>query len=87
MPERMVQANGVELCTESFGDPADPSILRRRHPKAKQPALEPAILGPCQMLDDARNRQIRHREKADRSLFPREFDERSRSDRSVGRTR
>jgi pimeloyl-ACP methyl ester carboxylesterase len=23
----MVQANGVELCTESFGDPADPPIL------------------------------------------------------------
>jgi pimeloyl-ACP methyl ester carboxylesterase len=25
--ERMVQASGVELCTESFGDPADPPIL------------------------------------------------------------
>jgi pimeloyl-ACP methyl ester carboxylesterase len=25
--ERMVEANGVELCTESFGDPADPAIL------------------------------------------------------------
>jgi pimeloyl-ACP methyl ester carboxylesterase len=25
--ERMIQANGVELCTESFGDPADPPIL------------------------------------------------------------
>ena len=25
--ERMVQANGVEICTESFGDPADPPIL------------------------------------------------------------
>src|ERR671937_1991657 len=23
----MVEANGVELCTESFGDPADPPIL------------------------------------------------------------
>ena len=27
MPERMVQANGVRLCTESFGDPVDPPIL------------------------------------------------------------
>ena len=25
--ERMVEVNGVELCTESFGDPADPPIL------------------------------------------------------------
>ena len=27
MGERMIQANGVELCTEPFGDPADPPIL------------------------------------------------------------
>jgi pimeloyl-ACP methyl ester carboxylesterase len=25
--ERLIEANGVELCTESFGDPADPPIL------------------------------------------------------------
>jgi pimeloyl-ACP methyl ester carboxylesterase len=25
--ERMIEANGVELCTESFGDPGDPPIL------------------------------------------------------------
>jgi pimeloyl-ACP methyl ester carboxylesterase len=25
--ERMIRANGVELCTESFGDPAHPAIL------------------------------------------------------------
>jgi pimeloyl-ACP methyl ester carboxylesterase len=25
--ERMIEANGVELCTESFGRPADPPIL------------------------------------------------------------
>jgi pimeloyl-ACP methyl ester carboxylesterase len=25
--ERMIEANGVELCTEGFGDPGDPSIL------------------------------------------------------------
>jgi pimeloyl-ACP methyl ester carboxylesterase len=27
MTERMIQANGIELCTEPFGDPADPPIL------------------------------------------------------------
>lgn len=27
MRERMIEANGVELCTESFGDPGDPPIL------------------------------------------------------------
>ena len=27
MAERMIRANGVELCTESFGDPAHPAIL------------------------------------------------------------
>src|SRR5215218_10031357 len=25
--EQMIQANGVELCTEPFGDPADPPVL------------------------------------------------------------
>lgn len=27
MTERIVEANGVELCVETFGDPADPAIL------------------------------------------------------------
>ncbi len=27
MTERFIEANGVELCTEPFGDPADPSLL------------------------------------------------------------
>jgi pimeloyl-ACP methyl ester carboxylesterase len=27
MPERTIEANGVEICTESFGDPDDPPIL------------------------------------------------------------
>ena len=26
MAERMVEVNGVELCTESFGDPSDPPV-------------------------------------------------------------
>jgi len=25
--ERMIEVNGVELCTEAFGDPAGPPIL------------------------------------------------------------
>jgi pimeloyl-ACP methyl ester carboxylesterase len=27
LPERIVQANGVDLCAETFGDPADPAIV------------------------------------------------------------
>jgi pimeloyl-ACP methyl ester carboxylesterase len=27
MTERIVSVNGVEICTESFGDPADPPVL------------------------------------------------------------
>ncbi len=27
MAERLIEANGIELCTEPFGDPADPPIL------------------------------------------------------------
>ena len=27
MVERMIETNGVELCTESFGRPADPAVL------------------------------------------------------------
>ncbi|MEU5989853.1 alpha/beta fold hydrolase [Spirillospora sp. NPDC047418] len=27
MAERLIEASGVEICTESFGDPADPPIL------------------------------------------------------------
>jgi pimeloyl-ACP methyl ester carboxylesterase len=27
LAERMIEANGVELCTEAFGDPADAPIL------------------------------------------------------------
>jgi pimeloyl-ACP methyl ester carboxylesterase len=27
MGEQMIEVNGVELCTESFGDPGDPPVL------------------------------------------------------------
>ena len=26
-PERMIEGNGIEICTDAFGDPADPCIL------------------------------------------------------------
>ena len=26
-PERMIEANGIEICADSFGDPGDPAIL------------------------------------------------------------
>jgi hypothetical protein len=54
-----------------------------RHLHAEQPALEPAILGPCQMLDDARDRQIRRWQQAGRRRLPLEVDERGRGNRSV----
>ena len=25
--ERMIEGNGIEFCTDSFGDPSDPAIL------------------------------------------------------------
>ena len=54
-----------------------------RHLHAQQPALEPTILGPCQMLDDAGDRQIRRWQQAGRGLPPLKVDERGRCDRSV----
>ncbi|NUU23863.1 MAG: alpha/beta hydrolase, partial [Streptomycetaceae bacterium] len=27
MTERMIETSGIELCTESFGDPGDPPVL------------------------------------------------------------
>jgi HAD superfamily hydrolase (TIGR01509 family) len=53
------------------------------HRHAEQPALEPAILGPCQMLDDARDRQIRRWQQAGRGLRPLEVHESGRGDRPV----
>ena len=50
---------------------------------AEQPALEPAILDPCQMLDDARDRHIRRWQQAGRGLLPLQVDERGRCNRSV----
>ena len=54
-----------------------------RHRHAEQPALEPAVLGPRQMPDDACDRQIRRWQQAGRGLLPLEVNERGRCNRSV----
>ena len=51
MAERMVEANGVELCTEPFGDPGDPPILLIMGSGASMLWWEE---GFCRMLADAR---------------------------------
>ena len=50
MTERMVEANGVELCTEPFGDPTDPAILLIMGVGGSMLWWED---GFCQMLADA----------------------------------
>src|SRR5829696_5324447 len=54
-----------------------------RHLHTPQPALEPAVLGPCQVLDDARDRQVRRRQQARRGFLPPKVDERCGCDRPV----
>ena len=53
------------------------------HLDTEQPALEPAVLGPCQVLDDARDRQIGRGQKARRGVFPMKVDERRCCEPSV----
>jgi pimeloyl-ACP methyl ester carboxylesterase len=53
----MVEANGVELCTESFGDPADPPILLVMGTGASMLWWEE---GFCRMLADGRRFVIRY---------------------------
>jgi pimeloyl-ACP methyl ester carboxylesterase len=53
----MVDANGVELCTESFGDPADPAILLVMGAGASMLWWED---GFCRMLADARRFVVRY---------------------------
>ena len=57
MAERMVEANGVELCTEPFGDPADPSVLLIMGIGASMLWWEE---GFCRMLADGRRFVIRY---------------------------
>jgi pimeloyl-ACP methyl ester carboxylesterase len=57
MAERMVEANGVELCTEPFGDPADPAILLVMGLGASMLWWEE---GFCRMLAEGRRFVIRY---------------------------
>jgi hypothetical protein len=53
MTERMIEANELELCTESFGDPADPPILlieaatRTSIPRSRAARARPKPVGPA----------------------------------------
>jgi pimeloyl-ACP methyl ester carboxylesterase len=57
LAERLIEANGVELCTESFGDPADPPVLLIMGVGASMLWWEE---GFCQGLADARRFVIRY---------------------------
>lgn len=57
MAERMVEANGVELCTEPFGDPGDPPILLIMGVGASMLWWE---TGFCRMLADGGRFVIRY---------------------------
>ena len=57
MPERMIEANGVRLCTEPFGDPADPAVLLVMGVGASMLWAEE---GFCRMLSDGGRFVIRY---------------------------
>lgn len=57
MTERIIEANGVELCTEPFGDPADPPILLVMGTGASMLWWEE---GFCRMLAGARRYVVRY---------------------------
>jgi pimeloyl-ACP methyl ester carboxylesterase len=57
MNERMIEANGVELCTQAFGDPGDPPILLIAGIGASMLWWEE---GFCRMLADNRRFVIRY---------------------------
>jgi pimeloyl-ACP methyl ester carboxylesterase len=57
MTERMIEANGVELCTEPFGDPADPPVLLIMGSGASMLWWEE---GFCRMLADSGRLVIRY---------------------------
>jgi pimeloyl-ACP methyl ester carboxylesterase len=69
MAERMVEANGVELCVESFGDPADAPILLVMGIGASMLWWED---GFCQMLADGGRFVIRydHRDTGRSVTYP-----------------
>jgi pimeloyl-ACP methyl ester carboxylesterase len=55
-PERMVATNGVNVCTQAFGDPADPAVLMLMGANASMLGW-PAEL--CQQIADGRRYVIR----------------------------
>jgi pimeloyl-ACP methyl ester carboxylesterase len=57
MAERMIEANGVELCTEAFGDPANPPVLLIMGTGASMLWWEE---GFCRMLADGGRFVIRY---------------------------
>ena len=57
MTERLIEANGVELCTEPFGDPNDPAILLIMGVGASMLWWED---GFCRMVADGRRFVIRY---------------------------
>ena len=57
MAERTIEANGVELCTEAFGDPADPPILLIMGIGASMLWWED---GFCRMLAEAGRYMVRY---------------------------
>ena len=69
LTERMIEANGVALCTEAFGDPADPPILLVM-------GLGGSMLwwedGFCRLLADGRRLVIRydHRDTGRSVTYP-----------------
>ena len=69
MTERMVEANGIELCTEPFGDPAHPPILLVMGLGASMLWWEE---GFCRMLADGGRFVIRydHRDTGRSTTYP-----------------
>ena len=57
MAERMIDANGVELCAETFGDPAHPPILLIMGTGASMLWWEEGL---CQLLADGGRFVIRY---------------------------
>jgi pimeloyl-ACP methyl ester carboxylesterase len=69
MAERLIEANGVELCTESFGDPADSPVLLIMGIGASMLSWEEEF---CRMLADGGRFVIRydHRDTGRSATYP-----------------
>ena len=69
MSERMIEVNGVELCTEAFGDPADPPVLLIAGLGASMRWWDDEL---CRRLDEGGRFVIRydHRDTGRSTSFP-----------------